>query len=366
MNSSDLITIEFGLAIIQILDLDENRQLLRTNCWLRYTWRDPLLSWDSWAGSQFENITQVRLFPYDVWTPDIRLHNFADERLLEKRMARVVVYSDGTVLWIPQALFKSTCPVEIEFFPFDTQVCFLEFGSWTYDVTQLNLTWFGFEYEQFKYEPNPYVDFTNYIKSNEWYSDGQDEFRTRPSMRSRQTRSRIRCTNRTYQAANGQLYNRTYKRLEYKIRMHRNPHFYLSILVLPCILLSCLTWVIFWLPPESPAKTQLGMNIFVAFFILLLLLAETTPSSVRTFPLIGYFYCLNMVTITLSTFLATLVINLYIRAEKQGRLHPLLRRALLEGLGRMFLIRQAYPLADKQQQQQQQQQHQEQQQSPTR
>lgn len=29
------------------------------------------------------------------------------------------------------------------------------------------------------------------------------------------------------------------------------------------------------------------MNIFVAFFVLLLLLAESTPSAVKNFPLIG-------------------------------------------------------------------------------
>ena len=46
----------------------------------------------------------------------------ADERLNENREARVVVYDDGTVLWIPQAIFKSTCPVEITYFPFDSQV----------------------------------------------------------------------------------------------------------------------------------------------------------------------------------------------------------------------------------------------------
>ncbi|PAA85895.1 hypothetical protein BOX15_Mlig016131g2 [Macrostomum lignano] len=126
--------------------------------------------------------------------------------------------------------------------------------------------------------------------------------------------------------------------------MRRSASFYLSILVLPCMLLSCLTWVIFWLPPESPAKMQLGMNIFVAFFVLMLLLSEATPSAVKTFPLIGYYYCLNMVMITLSTFLAVIVINLYVCADRHAPLNPLLRQLLVEGLGRLFLVRQSVPL----------------------
>ncbi|KAF6771539.1 hypothetical protein AHF37_09842 [Paragonimus kellicotti] len=46
----------------------------------------------------------------------------ADERLVEQREARVVISSNGNTLWVPQALFKSTCEVEITYFPFDTQV----------------------------------------------------------------------------------------------------------------------------------------------------------------------------------------------------------------------------------------------------
>jgi len=34
--------------------------------------------------------------------------------------------------------------------------------------------------------------------------------------------------------------------------------FYTYILVVPCLLLSFITLVIFWLPPESPAKMILG------------------------------------------------------------------------------------------------------------
>ena len=37
--------------------------------------------------------------------------------------------------------------------------------------------------------------------------------------------------------------------------------FYNYILILPCVLLSSLTLVLFWLPPESPAKMVLGTSL---------------------------------------------------------------------------------------------------------
>ena len=43
------------------------------------------------------------------------------------------------------------------------------------------------------------------------------------------------------------------------------------------------------MPPETPAKMILGMNIFVAFFLLLLLLADLVPSASSEIPIIGNF-----------------------------------------------------------------------------
>ncbi|KAM7542807.1 hypothetical protein Aperf_G00000015698 [Anoplocephala perfoliata] len=37
-------------------------------------------------------------------------------------IARVMVHADGSILWIPQALFKSAYQVDITYFPFDTEV----------------------------------------------------------------------------------------------------------------------------------------------------------------------------------------------------------------------------------------------------
>jgi len=53
----------------------------------------------------------------------------------------VLGYS-GTVLWIPQSIFFSSCPIDITHFPFDVQTCTLEFGSWTFDGLQLDLAFF--------------------------------------------------------------------------------------------------------------------------------------------------------------------------------------------------------------------------------
>ena len=48
----------------------------------------------------------------------------------------------------------------------------MDFGSWTYDTSQLDLDWWLTD--DWKHTI-PYVDFNDYVKSNEWFTDGENE-----------------------------------------------------------------------------------------------------------------------------------------------------------------------------------------------
>jgi nicotinic acetylcholine receptor, invertebrate len=48
-------------------------------------------------------------------------------------MTKATIHSDGLVIWKPPAIYKSLCPINVEFFPFDEQLCTLKIGSWSYD-----------------------------------------------------------------------------------------------------------------------------------------------------------------------------------------------------------------------------------------
>jgi len=112
------------------------------------------------------------------------------------------------------------------------QTCHMKFGSWTYDGDSLDISFFS---------DSGQVDIGDYIESNEW------QLIEHPAVR-----------NVRYYPCCG---DQPYPDLTFSLRIRRLSVFYNYILILPCVLLSFLTPVVFWLPPESPAKTMLGETI---------------------------------------------------------------------------------------------------------
>jgi nicotinic acetylcholine receptor len=63
----------------------------------------------------------------------------------------------GNVEFLPPAILISTCEISITDFPWDEQICQLQFGTWTYDVTKVNLR-----------ESNKTAQLDTFITNGEW------------------------------------------------------------------------------------------------------------------------------------------------------------------------------------------------------
>ncbi|XP_071658506.1 neuronal acetylcholine receptor subunit beta-3 isoform X5 [Patagioenas fasciata] len=135
-NSNDTIKVHFGLKISQLVDVDEKNQLMTTNVWLKQEWIDHKLSWNP---DEYGGITAIRVPSESLWLPDIVLFENADGRFEGSLMTKVIVKYNGVVTWMPPASYKSSCTMDVTFFPFDRQNCSMKFGSWTYDGNMVDL-----------------------------------------------------------------------------------------------------------------------------------------------------------------------------------------------------------------------------------
>ncbi|GAV02418.1 hypothetical protein RvY_12988 [Ramazzottius varieornatus] len=71
-NHTEPLTVTFGMALTQLIDVDEKNQIMTTNCWLNQVWMDNNLKWNP---ADFGNITTIRIPSEKIWKPDLLLYN---------------------------------------------------------------------------------------------------------------------------------------------------------------------------------------------------------------------------------------------------------------------------------------------------
>ncbi|XP_013391386.1 neuronal acetylcholine receptor subunit beta-3-like [Lingula anatina] len=71
-------------------------------------------------------------------------------------------------------------------------------------------------------------------------------------------------------------------------------------MLLPCVLLAALTLTIFWLSPQTTDKMSMGMAIWTCFCVILLILVEVIPGNGNEHPMIGFFFVINLVLVTVT------------------------------------------------------------------
>ncbi|VDO80780.1 unnamed protein product [Haemonchus placei] len=127
--------IKIAMQLVLLINVDEKEQVMHTNVWLTLRWQDFQMRWDP---KDYDGITQIRVAPDKIWLPDIVLFNNADGNYEVSFMCNALIHHSGEVLWVPPAIYKSSCIIDVEFFPFDDQRCSLTFGSWTVSFALLH------------------------------------------------------------------------------------------------------------------------------------------------------------------------------------------------------------------------------------
>ncbi|KAI4788630.1 hypothetical protein KUCAC02_002061 [Chaenocephalus aceratus] len=220
-NDSQSLTVHFGLTLRQIMDVDEKNQVLTTNIWLQLYWDDFYLQWNL---SDYPGVPNVRFPDNLIWKPDILLYNSADERFDATFHTNILVNSSGTCSYLPPGIFKSTCYIDVRWFPFDVQRCDLKFGSWTYGGWSLDLKMVE-------------ADITGYIANGEWDLVGVPG----------------RKDERFYDCC-----EEPYPDVTFTVVMRRRTLYYGLNLLIPCVLISTLALFVFLLPADSGEKISLG------------------------------------------------------------------------------------------------------------
>ena len=193
---------------------------------------------------------------------------------------KVIVSSDGTVTWLSPNLLKSSCKINVRYFPWDTQTCKLKFGSWTYDGFKLDLDFYG---------GTPGADLNSFTRNGEWRLLSADAKK-----------------NVVYYAC----CKEPFLDLTFEIKMERRTLFYINNLVVPCIVLALLTATAFLFPPETGERISLMVTILLGMTVFMTVVVEAIPSTSEVTPLISTYFSVVMIEISLGLLCTCISLNI--------------------------------------------------------
>uniref|UniRef100_A0A3P8UTD8 Neuronal acetylcholine receptor subunit alpha-7-like n=1 Tax=Cynoglossus semilaevis TaxID=244447 RepID=A0A3P8UTD8_CYNSE len=292
-NDSQTLTVQFSFTLMQVMDVDEKNQILTTNAWLQMQWYDHYLQWNQ---SDYPGVKNLRFTPDQVWTPDILLYNSAHDKFDATFKTYVLVNSSGFCEYLPPGIFVSTCNVDVKWFPFDIQRCEMKFGSWTFDGWLLDI--------QMKE-----ADVSGYMRNGEWDlievpGDRHEVFYDC-------------CTE-------------PYPDVTFVVTLRRRTLYYALNLLIPCVLLSSMTLLVFLLPANSGEKISLGITVLLSLTVFMLMVAEIMPATSDSVPLIGQYFASTMVIVGMSVVATVIVLQFHHHKVNSGPMPRWVHLVLLQ------------------------------------
>ncbi|XP_071442315.1 acetylcholine receptor subunit alpha-like [Hetaerina americana] len=313
VNTSDVLRVCIKLKLSQLIDVNLKNQIMTTNLWVEQSWYDYKLQWDP---HEYGGVQMLHVPSDHIWRPDIVLYNNADGNFEVTLATKATIYHDGLVEWKPPAIYKSSCEIDVEYFPFDEQTCVLKFGSWTYDGFKVDLRHMDEKAGSNVVEVG--VDLSEFYMSVEW------DILEVPAVR------------------NEKFYtccDEPYLDITFNITMRRKTLFYTVNIIIPCMGISFLTVLTFYLPSDSGEKVTLSISILISLHVFFLLVVEIIPPTSLVVPLLGKYLIFAMILVSISICVTVVVLNVHFRSPQTHKMAPWVKRVFIHILPRLLVMR---------------------------
>ncbi|XP_069108504.1 neuronal acetylcholine receptor subunit alpha-2-like [Argopecten irradians] len=277
---SDVVTVDVEFILLSINDLNLKQQKFSTSGFFTMYWTDSRLTW---TPSSNDNISFIYANEDIIWKPELVIDNsitqiavISDPNLLFR------VDYNGHVKWEPPGIYDTHCEVDITWFPFDRQSCYIEMTSWGYSIDVVNLSHHktNINLEDYKINGEWIIEST----SLDWHELTNDGVK--------------------------------YSQLSFVVHLARRPTYYFMNMIFPVVLISFLTTIVFILPVESGERISFSITVLLSLALLLTLISDNMPTtSVHTSVLSIYIMCILTLS-SLSVFLTSLNLRLYHQEEQ--------------------------------------------------
>ncbi|UXI18812.1 hypothetical protein NH340_JMT04755 [Sarcoptes scabiei] len=224
--------VEVGVTmyIISISSVSEVQMDFTADFYFRQGWRDKRLSFKPRPG--IDALYVGAEVSDKIWVPDTF---FANEKWAQFHQATtfntfIRIRANGDVLRSIRLTVTSSCPMNLQYFPMDRQLCTIEIESYGYSTADIKYKW--------GIDGKGSVGISNLVELPQFKIKGFKEF------------------SKTEVLSTG-----NYSRLVCELEFVRSMGYYLIQIYIPASLIVIISWVSFWLHRNaSPARVQLGVT----------------------------------------------------------------------------------------------------------
>jgi hypothetical protein len=160
-------------------------------------------------------------------------------------------------------------------------------------------------------------DTTNYIKNGEWH---------------------LVDLQATRYLKNYSCCEEPYPEIYYKLVMRRRPLFYLFNMVFPCLLITLVAFLGFYLPPGCTEKVSIGITTLLSITVFLILVAESMPPTSDQLPLLGIYYAVTIWIVSCSTAMSVVTLNINNRGVKGKFVPRIVRIVFFDYLAKLLCV----------------------------
>ncbi|ULT93225.1 hypothetical protein L3Y34_003011 [Caenorhabditis briggsae] len=183
------------------------------------------------------------------------------------------------------ALYRTSCLLDIRFFPYDQQACKLTISSWTSSKSDIN---YEPEYES--------VNMDNFLPNEEWVV---------VSFNIKRVEEKFVCCPEPWVL------------LEAVLVVRRKPLYYIVNLVIPTSVITLVAVTGFFTAASTSSerreKLSLGIDSLLAMSILMMMVSEQMPTSSDFVPLFGIFYLSIIFIIFIGTLFTAFILNVHLQ-----------------------------------------------------
>lgn len=275
LNQSEPVVVYVTFMIIAIQDFDEVSEKFSVVGLFAMVWKDDLITWDA---KDYGGTYSTMLELDDIWYPKLVLTNpYSKLQDLGASWMTVRFSNTGYGTFVPGAVFETICSVDVTYYPFDTQTCWMSFTSWGY-----------LGYEVVLIPAADEVGTTYYSPNGEW-----DLLST----------SVIRIPGETY----------TSDTLVFTFQLKRKPTFLVVNVILPIIFMAMINLLVFILPAESGERVGFCVTVLLALAVFMTLVADNLPKTSKPMAVLSYYLMIVLILSTLMTVVTIVNLRVYFK-----------------------------------------------------